>query len=185
MNGIVYVSYSGYVGDCGIYHGWVVGVDINNPSNCWWLGRRQPWAAGSGDTAALPAMAPTCLWSRATPSTRAAIGWAAKRLSACKPGRSWTGQPTDYWAPTNWLSLDNTTPILGGVSATVVDVPGATPSQLVLALGKDSNAYLVDRNNLGGIASPVAQANVAGTNRGTSAVTYHTSQETYIAFITM
>src|SRR6266436_3707225 len=33
VNGIVYVSYSGYVGDCGIYHGWVVGVDINNPSN--------------------------------------------------------------------------------------------------------------------------------------------------------
>ena len=33
VNGIVYVSYSGYVGDCGNYHGWVVGVDINNPSN--------------------------------------------------------------------------------------------------------------------------------------------------------
>src|SRR5437879_780670 len=32
-NGIVYVSYSGYVGDCGPYHGWVVGVDINDPSN--------------------------------------------------------------------------------------------------------------------------------------------------------
>src|SRR5260370_13386921 len=33
VNGIVYVSYSGYVGDCGTYHGWVVGVDINNPIN--------------------------------------------------------------------------------------------------------------------------------------------------------
>ena len=29
---------------------------------------------------------------------------------------------------------------------------------------------------------PVAQANVGGTNRGTSAVTYHTSQGTYFAF---
>src|SRR5262249_5028831 len=27
VNGIVYVSYSGYLGDCGNYHGWVVGVD--------------------------------------------------------------------------------------------------------------------------------------------------------------
>lgn len=89
---------------------------------------------------------------------------------------------TDYWRPSNWLSLDNTDQDLGGVSATVVDVPGATPSQMVLALGKDSNAYLVDRNNLGGIAAPVAQANVGGINRGTSAVTYHTSQGTYIAF---
>ena len=33
VNGIVYDSYSGYLGDCGNYHGWVVGVDINNPSN--------------------------------------------------------------------------------------------------------------------------------------------------------
>ena len=33
VNGIVYVAYSGYAGDCGVYHGWVVGVDINNPSN--------------------------------------------------------------------------------------------------------------------------------------------------------
>ena len=106
-------------------------------------------------------------------------GEAIIRLQA---GPTWTGQPTDYWAPTNWFSLDNTDTDLGGVSATVVDVPGATPSQLVLALGKDSNAYLVDRNNLGGITSPVAQANVGGTNRGTSAVTYHTSQGTYIGF---
>src|SRR4029077_12120279 len=33
VNGIAYSSYSGYVGDCGNYHGWVVGVDINNPTN--------------------------------------------------------------------------------------------------------------------------------------------------------
>jgi hypothetical protein len=32
VNGIVYVPYSGYDGDCGSYHGWVVGVQINNPS---------------------------------------------------------------------------------------------------------------------------------------------------------
>src|SRR5213592_3680575 len=31
VNGIVYISYSGYLGDCGNYHGWVVGVNINNP----------------------------------------------------------------------------------------------------------------------------------------------------------
>ena len=32
VNGIVYVPYSGYVGDCGPYHGWVVGVHIDDPS---------------------------------------------------------------------------------------------------------------------------------------------------------
>ena len=147
-------------------------------------GRRQQSAAESGDTAALPVMGLTCSWSLETRLTRAAIGWGAKRLFACKPGRLLTGQPTDYWAPTNWLSLDNSDTDFGGVSATLVDVPGATPSQLVLALGKDRNAYLINRNNLGGIAAPVAQANMVSgaTNRGTSAVTYHTSQGTYFAF---
>src|SRR5437667_264430 len=106
-------------------------------------------------------------------------GEAIIRLQA---GPTWTGQPTDYWAPPNWFSLDNSDTDLGGVSATIVDVPGATPSQLVLALGKDSNAYLLNRNNLGGITSAVAAASVGGINRGTSAVTYHTSQGTYIGF---
>ena len=86
-------------------------------------------------------------------------GEAIIRLQA---GPFWTGQPTDYWAPTNWLWLDNGDTDLGGVSATVIDVPGANPSQFVLAPGKDTNAYLVNRNNLGGIAAPVAQL-VAGS----------------------
>src|SRR5438105_7022373 len=33
VNGVVYVPYSGHNGDCGTYHGWVVGVPINNPSS--------------------------------------------------------------------------------------------------------------------------------------------------------
>ncbi len=181
VNGIVYVSYSGYLGDCGNYHGWVVGVDINNPST---VGGWATTAIGGG------------IWGHggvASDGTNMFVvtgntfntggnwmgGEAIIRLQA---GPTWTGQPTDYWVPTNWLSLDNSDTDLGGVSATVIDVPGATPSQLVLALGKDSNAYLVNRNNLGGVTSAVAQANVSGINRGTSAVTYHTSQGTYIAF---
>ena len=59
VNGIVYVSYSGYVGDCGNYHGWVVGVDINNPLTSR-PGRQQQLAAEFGDTAVLLAMALTC-----------------------------------------------------------------------------------------------------------------------------
>jgi hypothetical protein len=183
VNGIVYISYSGYVGDCGTYHGWVVGIDINNPSS---VGGWATTATGGG------------IWGHggvASDGTNMFVvtgntfntggnwmgGEAIIRLQA---GPVFNGPPSteNYWAPTNWFSLDNGDTDLGGVSATVIDVPGATPSQLVLALGKDSNAYLVNRNNLGGITSPVAQANVSGTNRGTSAVTYHTSQGTYFGF---
>src|SRR6476660_776900 len=181
VNGIVYNSFSGYVGDCGNYHGWVVGVQANNPSIV------MGWATtaiGGG------------IWGHsgvASDGTNMFVitgntfntggnwmgGEAIIRLQA---GPVFTGQPTDYWTPTNWFSLDNSDTDVGGVSATVIDVPGATPSQLVLALGKDSNAYLLNRSNLGGITSPVAQANVSGSSAGTSAVTYHTSQGTYFGF---
>jgi hypothetical protein len=81
-------------------------------------------------------------------------GEAIIRLQA---GPTWTAQPTDYWAPVDWLHLDNTDTDLGGVSATVIDVPGAIPSQLVLALGKDHNAYLVNRKSIAIISAASAR----------------------------
>src|SRR5438552_3646220 len=181
VGGRVYVAYSGYAGDCGNYHGWVVGVDINNPSNV------MAWATtaigggiwGHGGVASDG----TNMFVDTGNTFNTGGNWmGGEAIIRLQAGPVWTGQPTDYWVPTNWLSLDNSDTDVGGVSATVIDVPGATPSQLVLALGKDRNAYLVNRNNLGGIASPVTAANVGGINRGTSAVTYHTSQGTYFGF---
>ena len=90
--------------------------------------------------------------------------------------------PTDFWAPLNWQCLDNGDTDLGGCSAILIDVPGATPSQLVLALGKDGNAYLINRNNLGGVASPVASAGVDGTLRGQSSATYTDKAREHILF---
>jgi outer membrane protein assembly factor BamB len=183
VNGRVYVSYSGHNGDCGLYRGWVVGVDINNPSNV------MAWATtaigggiwGHGGVASDG----TNMFVVTGNTFNTGGNWmGGEAIIRLQDGPLFTGQPTDYWAPTNWLSLDTGDTDLGGVSATVINVPGATPSQLVLALGKDRNAYLINRNNLGGITAPVAQANMVSgaTNRGTSAVTYHTSQGTYFAF---
>src|SRR5881396_897010 len=167
VNGIVYVSYSGYLGDCPTYHGWVVGVDINNPSS---VGGWATTAIGGG------------IWGHggvASDGTNMFVvtgntfntggNWmGGEAIIRLQSGPIFTGQPTDYWAPINWFSLDNSDADLGGVSATLIDVPGATPSQLVLALGKDGNAYLLNRNNLGGIAAPVAQLSVDGAIRGQS-----------------
>jgi hypothetical protein len=185
VSGIVYVSYSGYVGDCGLYHGWVVGVDINNPAN---VGAWATTAMGGGIWGHGGVASDGINMFVVTGNTFNTGGnWmGGEAIIRLQAGPVFTGPPSteNYWAPTNWLSLDNGDTDLGGVSATVIDVPGATPSQLVLALGKDRNAYLVNRNNLGGITSAVAQANMVSgaTNRGTSAVSYHTGQGTYFAF---
>jgi hypothetical protein len=181
VNNVVYVPYSGHFGDCGTFHGWVVGVPVNNPSSV------KAWATralGGG------------IWGHsgvASDGTNMFVvtgntfntggnwggGEAIIRLQA---GPIFSGTPGNYWAPTNWLSLDNGDTDLGGCGAVLINVPGATPSQLALALGKDGKAYLLNRNNLGGITAPVASANVANSVRGQSAATYRTSQGTYFVF---
>jgi len=183
VNGIVYVAYSGHAGDCGMYHGWVVGVPINNPSSvgAWATTAIAGGIWGHGGVASDGINIFVVTGNTMLTGGVWGGGEAIIRLQA---GPVWSGQPTDYWAPTNWLNLDNVDLDLGGCSATLIDVPGATPSQLVLALGKDGNAYLLNRNNLGGITAPVASANLLTAVRGQSAATYRTSQGTYFVFHT-
>ena len=73
------------------------------------------------------------------------------------------------------MALDSGDTDLGGSGALIVDVPGATPSQLVVSLGKDGNAYLLNRTNLGGVSVPVAQANVSSNAISQAAATYRTA----------
>jgi hypothetical protein len=180
VNGILYVPFSGHFGDCGTYHGWVVGVSINNPSNV------MAWATtaiGGGIWGHSGVASDGTNMFVITGNTFITNVWlGGEAIIRLQAGPVWSGQPTDYWAPLNWHDLDLGDTDLGGCSAMLVDVPGATPSQLVLALGKDGNAYLLNRNNLGGITTPVASASVGGSIRGQSSTTYHTGQGTYFVF---
>jgi hypothetical protein len=182
VNGIVYVPYSGYFGDCGDYHGTVVGVHIDNPSM---VAKWATDAEGGG------------IWGHSGVASDGTNMFVITGNTFTSPGDPWsggeaivrlqagpvfTGNSTDFWAPANWQSLDGSDTDLGGCSAILIDAPGATPSQLVLALGKDGNAYLVNRNNLGGVAGPVSSAGVDGTMRGQSSATYTTALGTYFVF---
>jgi hypothetical protein len=181
VSGVVYVPYSGHFGDCGTFHGWVVGVPINNPS------RVTAWATraiGGGIWGHGGVASDGTNMFVVTGNTFSTGGtWGGgEAIIRLQPGPIFNGSPTNYWAPTNWLSLDNGDIDLGGCGPVLIDVPGATPSQLVLALGKDGEAYLLNRNNLGGITAPVASANVANSVRGQSAATYRTTQGRYFVF---
>ncbi|HET6887159.1 MAG TPA: hypothetical protein VFH87_04460 [Candidatus Udaeobacter sp.] len=182
VNGIVYVPFSGYLGDCGNYHGWVVGVHIDNPSIVGgWATAAQGggiWGHSGVASDGTNMFVITGNTFGTTPGNWMG-GEAIVRLQA---GPVFTGNPTDFWAPANWHDLDVGDTDLGGCSAILIDVPGATPSQLVLALGKDGNAYLVNRNNLGGVAGPVTSLGVDGTLLGQSSTTYTTGQGTYFVF---
>jgi hypothetical protein len=181
VNGIVYVPYSGYFGDCGSYHGWVVGVQINNPSTGVMAWATTAVKGGIWGHSGVASDGTNMFVITGNTSGTGGVWGGGEAIIRLQAGPFWSGQATDYWAPTNWFNLDNGDTDLGGVSAMLIDVPGANPSQLVLALGKDSNAYLLNRNNLGGITAPVAQLSV-GFTIGQSSATYHTSQGTYFVF---
>ena len=103
VNGIVYVPYSGYFGDCGGYHGSVVGVHINNPST-WWLGRRRRQAVVFGDTQGV-ASDGTNMFVITGNTFKPGQPWrGGEAIIRLQAGPTFSGNPTDYWAPTNWLS---------------------------------------------------------------------------------
>jgi hypothetical protein len=181
VNGIVYVPYSGYFGDCGDYHGWVVGVQANNPSAVMAWATTAPRGGGIWGHSGVASDGTNMFVITGNTFNTNQVWGGGEAIIRLQAGPFWSGQPTDYWAPPNWFSLDQGDVDLGGVSAMLIDVPGATPSELVLAIGKDGNAYLLNRNNLGGITAPVAQLSV-GATIGQSSATYRTSQGTYFVF---
>jgi hypothetical protein len=177
VNGIVYVPYSGWLGDCGDYHGWVVGVQINNPSN---VGAWATTASKGGiwGHSGVASDGTNMFVITGNTSGTGGVWGGGEAIIRLQSGPFWSGMSTDYWAPTNWFALDNGDTDLGGVSAMLIDVPGANPSQLVLATGKDGNAYLLNRNNLGGITAAVTQLSV-GFVIGQSSATYRTAAGSY------
>jgi hypothetical protein len=181
LNGVVYVPYSGLAGDCGNYHGWVVGVPISNPSTvtAWATRARGGGIWGHGGVASGGANILAVTGNTFETGGQWGNGEAVIRL---RPGPVFSRTTTDYWAPTNWLALDDQDRDLGGCGPVLITVNGATPSKLVLALGKDGMAYLLSLNNLGGITAPVASAQVATSIRGQAAATYRTRQGTYFVF---
>jgi hypothetical protein len=180
VDNILYVPY-GSMGDCGLFHGWLVGVPIDNPASV------TAWATSAigGGIWGVGGVASEGMNPFITTGNTFNTGgnWGGgEAVIRFQPGPIFTGSPTDYWVPVNWLNLDNKDWDLAGSGPLLVDVPGATPSNLVVALGKDANAYLLNRENLGGIGAPVASSQVSDSNIIQAAVTYRTKQGTYVAF---
>ena len=179
VGNILYVPYGSFADHCD-YRGWLVGVPINNPASvtAWATGIRGGaiWAVGGVASDGINAFV-------TTGNTFQAANWSGgEAVIRFEPGPIFSNDPSDYWVPTNWQSLDTGDRDLGGSGPLIVDVPGATPSSLVVALGKDGNAYLVNRGNLSGIAPPVASLHLTNSFIINAAASYRTKQGTYVAY---
>ena len=89
----------------------------------------------------------------------------------------------DYFAPSDWRSLDESDADLGGTNPLLLDVPSGEATQtLVLALGKDRRAHLLDRRHLGGIGGGLAVQTVAMDPIRTAPAAYPAPEGVFVAF---
>ncbi len=176
----LYVPYGGLAGDCGVYHGWLLGVALDNPADvtAWATAARGggAWAVGGVATDGISPFI-------ATGNTFGASSWSGgEAIIRFEPGPIFSNLTVDYWSPPNWQALDSSDIDIGGSGPVLLDLPGGTPSSLVAAFGKDGNMYLLNRTNLGGVSQPVAQAHVSSSAIIQAAAAYRTAQGAYVVF---
>lgn len=158
-NGMVYIGYGGLAGDCAQYYGWEVG---------------------------LPANAPGKMVSYQVPVTREGAIWAPAGAAVDPQGNVYvtTGNgastttfdhsnsvirlsPTlteeGYFAPTNWLQLNQADGDLGSLAPAIVG------PNLLFQIGKEGIGYLLNESQLGGIGGQMFSANVCDESFGGTA----------------
>jgi outer membrane protein assembly factor BamB len=177
----LFIPYGGHFGDCGPYHGWAVGIKLNDPRTASaWSTRAEGggvWAPGGivYDGRSLYV---------ATGNTKEAKEWADGEavIRLGSDLRAPTNQ-RDFFAPTDWKALDGRDADLGGTNPVLIDIRDSKGTDhLLLALGKDGKAYLLDRDNLGGIGGALAVENVARSQIITAPVVYSVGRDTFVAF---
>ncbi len=158
-NGMVYIGYGGLAGDCAQYYGWEVG---------------------------LPASAPGKMVYYQVPVTREGAIWAPSGAAVDPSGNVYvtTGNgasmttfdhsdsviklsPTlteeGYFAPTNWVQLNQDDGDLGSLAPAIVG------PNLLFQIGKQGVGYLLNASQLGGIGGQLFSANVCDESFGGTA----------------
>jgi len=139
----LYVPYGGHYGECGDYHGWVVGLRLDQPAafGAWrTLGSKGGiWAPGgiAYDGSHLFA---------ATGHTPGVKEWtAADSVIRLPPDLHWNPVAEDFFTPADWRKWDPGYVVLAYNNPVAFDLPDGGPgSALLFALNKDGTAYLLD-----------------------------------------
>jgi hypothetical protein len=182
FQGRLYVNYGGNYGDCGDYRGTVVQIDPTKATaEANWQTRASGggiWAQGglAGDGTSLFVT---------TGNTFGANQWSdGEAIIKLHPGLAHSENAKDYFTPSNWKDLDNSDQDLGGTEAIPLDVAGAggKRAKRVIAFGKDGNAYLADRQNLGGIGGAIQVLQVADQAIRSAPAVYETDSATMVAY---
>ena len=151
--GNVYVAYGGLAGDCGLYHGWVVAIKTQGKGQLSQMLAYQ-----------VPSVREAGIWAPSGPAVDSsgelfvATGNSGSR-GAFDFGNSVIKlspnlKPLDWFAPTNWIQLNDEDGDLGSTGPLLLN------STFIFQIGKDGIGYLLSANKLGGIGGELLSGRV-------------------------
>src|SRR6266849_3064113 len=159
--GIVYIGYGGLAGDCGNYHGWVIGLRTDGQ--------------GSMRVFQVPTTRQGGIWAPAGPAVDAkgniyvAVGNGAATQGSWDHSDSILRlspklQLEDGFAPTGWQRENAVDADLGSMG------PLLLPGGLIFADGKSGKGYLLKADDLGGIGGQALVMTICHAYGGAAAV---------------
>jgi hypothetical protein len=148
LAGNVYAAFSGLLFDCDEYKGWIVGISTTDPAavSVW-----SPTVAKGGIWGGVATDGESLFFSTGNGDDGQLTWGGQEAVFRLPPSLERTGSTTEYFTPSNWSYLDTNDFDLGSSSVIPFDLPGATPSTLVAAIGKAGVLHILDRKNLGGL----------------------------------
>lgn len=159
FEGKVFAPFSGLWGDCGVYRGRVIGISTSGLAEPSTFATRANgggiWGQGgvTNDGSSLFA---------ATGNTMGTNAWGdGEAVLRFAPDLARPIDKRDFFAPSDWHDLDNQDLDLGGTAPLPLNVPVPDGTRaLILAIGKNGFAYLVDRASLGGMGGELTRRKV-------------------------
>ncbi len=185
VGGTLYVAYGGHVGDCGPYHGWVVGINAKDPTQtgAWATGGQGEgiWAAGGMASDGTGVFAVT---GNSTVGTATHLD--SEEVVRITGLGTLNRTSSNLYFPASWRAMDGADADFGSNSPVYIEVPGATPASFVVALSKDGHLYLLDSKNLGGQGGHVVDFTVSmgAMSIHTAPAAYTTAQGVHVTFST-
>jgi hypothetical protein len=189
LNDIVYIGFGGYDGDCGTNWGYVMGVPLATAPN----GLFYYQTPGQGGAIWAPngiATDGTSVFAVTGNGEGSQLQWtdgdsdALLRLNAAS--LTFSGLAADYFAFHEWASLSANDADLGSNGTVFFNLAGTGSGELAVLIGKQRNAYVIDRANMGGIQTPDHPLGeldgIATSDASGGMATYQTASGRYVAY---